>query len=288
MIVEDARAKINLYLHVGPLREDGLHDLASLFVFTEKGDVVSASPSDTLTLEISGPFGDALSAFPIEDNLVLRAAERLRDFSGIQSGAALKLQKNLPIAAGIGGGSADAAAALRALVKLWNLTISDDALEALAFGLGADIPACLAGRPILVDGAGEQLSAAPNLPPLYVCLVNPGIDMPTGPVFREFDTAHVRPDAPVHPASVLAGAIDISELMKQTRNDLEPPARAINPMIGDVVGFLCERDGVLGARMSGSGATCFALFTDQQSAVDACTLAQKKGWWAMASRLVSA
>ena len=169
MIVETAPAKINLYLHVGPLRGDGLHELASLFVFAYDGDIVTAAPSSDLSLTINGPFASALDGFPVTSNLVWRAADLLRHRFGVGDGAALTLEKNLPIAAGIGGGSADAAAALRALRKLWLLDISDVALAALSFELGADVPACLARAPVNVTGAGEILAPGPVLPPLWIC-----------------------------------------------------------------------------------------------------------------------
>lgn len=288
MIREDAPAKINLYLHVGPVREDGLHDLASLFVFTEKGDVISAAPADDLSLEITGSFAPVLHGHPLTENLVYKAAEMLREKSGVSAGARLTLEKKLPVAAGIGGGSADAAAALRALVGLWDLSISDAELEALAFGLGADIPACLAGTPILVEGAGEVLRPAPALPPLYVCLVNPGIDMPTGPVFRQFDAGKTISQIPVHPELSFQSANDIADLMKHSRNDLEDPAMEIDKMaIANVLEILRGTKGVLGARMSGSGATCFALFADEEDAQAARQQFSKMPYWTMVSRIAS-
>ena len=289
MIRETGQAKINLYLHVGGVRSDGLHDLASLFVFTEEGDVVTASPADDLTLKIDGPFSSALQQYPLVDNLVLKAAHALRDAAGVSAGAALHLKKNLPIAAGIGGGSADAAAALRALQKLWGVEVADEALVALAFSLGADVPACLSGAPVLVSGAGEIMAPAPALPPLWVCLVNSGVDMPTGPVFRAFDTANPAPSTPSHPKVVLKSARDAALMLEATRNDLEAAAISIAPSpIKDALSFLKASEGALGARMSGSGATCFAVFAEESEARRAATAAsEKNSWWAMASRLAS-
>lgn len=288
MITEAAPAKINLYLHVGAVREDGLHDLASLFVFTEEGDRLFAEPAGEISLTIDGPFAAALSPFPVEDNLVFRAAARLAAHAGVKEGAALRLEKNLPVSAGIGGGSADAAAALRALRRLWRLDIDDAALAALAFDLGADIPACLGRAPQLVSGAGELLSAGPSLPPTFVCLVNPLVETPTGPVFRAFDAANPAPPAPVHPDFAGEEALGLALLLKSSRNDLEAPATALVPVVKFVLDFLSRRPGALGARMSGSGATCFALFADGEAAQSAARAGAAKGWWTMASALALA
>lgn len=288
MITETAPAKINLYLHVGPVRDDGLHDLASLFVFTEDGDVVSAEAADDLSLTIEGPFAAALDGFDVNDNLVMAAARALRDHAGLTQGAALRLEKNLPVAAGIGGGSADAAAALRALMRLWNVQLADEDLYRLAFRLGADVPACLSGAPVFVEGAGEILRRAPALPELYITLINPGVDMPTGPVFKAFDTDHPSPPAPAHPDIQLKSTQDVAAYMTASRNDLEAAAHSVEPkLIREVVSFLQEQPGALGARMSGSGATCFALFADERDANAAAEAARKMSWWAMASRLAS-
>lgn len=285
MIVENAPAKINLYLHVGPLRRDRLHDLASLFVFAQEGDVICAAPAPSLSLAVTGPFAGALADLPPEKNLVFRAAQRLREAAGVNSGAALTLEKNLPIASGVGGGSADAAACLRALVKLWRVDIGDAALSALAFRLGADVPACLARAPVNVSGAGERLAPGPALPPLWTALVNPRVDMPTGPVFRAFDAAHPTPRSPRLARLQGRSYGAVRQLFAATRNDLETVAIARAPVIGDVLSQLERSPGALGARMSGSGATCFALFSSAAAAQRAARAAQARGWWAMASRL---
>lgn len=288
MISEIGRAKINLYLHVGPVRADGLHELASLFVFTEDGDEVSAAPGDDLTLHIDGPFADALAGFDPSENLVMVAARALRERAGVQKGASLRLCKNLPVAAGIGGGSADAAAALRALQRLWDVRISENHLHELAFILGADVPACLSGAPSVVGGAGEVVAPSPPLPTLYACLVNPRVEMPTGPVFRAFDAANPAPPPPTHPALVLSDVAGVAGMMSQTRNDLEAAAKEIEPaLITKVISLLAQQPGALAARMSGSGATCFALFAEARQAAHACAAAEKMSWWAMASRLAS-
>jgi len=293
MITETAPAKINLYLHVGPVRADGLHELASLFVFAEDGDRVSAAPAAGLSLEVTGPFAAALDALPAADNLVMRAAARLREAGGVAAGAALTLEKNLPIAAGIGGGSADAAAALRALARLWTLDIDEAAFARLAFALGADIPACLAGTPVNVGGAGERMTAGPALPPLWVCLVNPGVETPTGPIFRAFDAAHPAPPEPVFaaipssppPSSAPRAYAPLKEALAGARNDLQPFAVEGAPVIAEVLDLLDAAQGAFCARMSGSGATCFALFEAEDAARRAARDARSRGWWAMASRL---
>ncbi len=286
MIRETAPAKLNLYLHVGPVRSDGRHALASLFVFTEDGDAITVEAADDISLSISGPAAGALSGLPPRENLIWKATELLREACGVSQGAAIMLEKNLPVAAGIGGGSADAAATLRALIKLWNIEIADDVLAQLAFRLGADVPACLTGAPVLVAGAGEEVSPGPALPPLWACLVNPGVEIPTGPVFQAFDVANPAPAAPSAPALAATSHHALTQLMGQTRNDLQPAAIARAPEIADIINRLGQSRGVLGARMSGSGATCFALFAAAEDAQRARSEARDEGWWAMASPLI--
>lgn len=285
MIVETAPAKVNLYLHIGPVREDGLHELASLFVFAEDGDKVSVASADDLSLEITGPFAPALAGLPAEDNLVLRAAAQLRVACKVSAGAAITLEKNLPIAAGIGGGSTDAAAALRALVRLWDVDISEAALAELAFGLGADIPACLSGAPVNVGGAGERMTKGPVLPALWICLVNPGVETPTGPIFRAFDNANPEPPTPVFASLPAEDYGALQTALEGARNDLQHYAIEGAPVIAEVLEVLAEATGALIARMSGSGATCFALFASETDARRVEESVRAKGWWAMASRL---
>lgn len=287
MITEIAPAKINLYLHVGGMRRDGLHDLASLFVFADGGDVVTAEKSRGLSLEITGPFGGWLSREPVEQNLVMRAARLLRSETGVTEGASLTLDKRLPIASGVGGGSADAAAALRALVRLWRAPIAETKLRRLAFSLGADVPACLDKSPVEVSGAGEILTAGPALPPLWVCLCNPLVPMPTGPVFRAFDTEFPAPPAPVavKPASVLYAGV--KEFFENSRNDLQPIAIRRRPVVQMVLDRLARRPGVIAVRMSGSGATVFGLFTSAQAATRAAASMAGTGWWSMSAQIFS-
>ncbi|MEL7489742.1 MAG: 4-(cytidine 5'-diphospho)-2-C-methyl-D-erythritol kinase [Pseudomonadota bacterium] len=286
MIQEAAPAKINLYLHVGPVREDGFHELASLFVFAEDGDLVTVAPSDDVTLAITGPFAAALKEFPPEDNLVFKAAALLRAEFGVAAGAAITLDKRLPVAAGIGGGSADAAAALRALVRLWRLEVAEEALLRLAFALGADVPACLTRAPLNVTGAGECLADGPALPPLWICLINPRVAVSTGAIFRAFDAVHTAPHGPaLYPSAVIADVSDLEIMASQTRNDLQPFAVDLQPEIADVLQFLAHSPDILMSRMSGSGATCFGLFASIDAAAACAEKGRAKGWWSMASAI---
>lgn len=285
MIALAAPAKVNLYLHIGPLRADRLHDLASLFVFAQDGDVIHVETAKDLSLAVTGPFAAALKDLPPEKNIVVRAARMLAEEADMRAGAAITLEKNLPVAAGVGGGSADAAAALRALVRLWKVDISDAALLRLAFRLGADVPACLAASPVNVSGAGERLENGPRLPPLWIALVNPRVEMPTGPIFRAFDAANRAPPAPKPGNFNVMNYMQLKLAMDATRNDLEAFAIEKAPVIREVINGLAAAPGAIAARMSGSGATCFALFASQTAAHRAARAARSCGYWAMASAL---
>lgn len=288
MIREVAPAKINLWLHVGPVRADGLHAIESLFAFAEDGDIVSAAPARQVTLAVEGPFASALSGFPVKNNLVFKAALALKEAARVKQGAALILDKRLPVAAGIGGGSADAAAALRALVRLWRLDISEAMLARIAFSLGADVPACLARAPVYVGGAGEDIAPGPSLPPLWACLVNPRVETPTGPVFRAFDLENPAPAPPLRlRPSRFATMGDVKRAFAASRNDLELHAARRQKIIGVVRKFLAESPGAIFSRMSGSGATVFALYGNKPAAARAARRAAAKGWWALATRLAS-
>jgi len=267
MIRRFAPAKVNLYLHVTGKRPDGYHTLDSLAVFPAVGDWVTASPGPKMSLTIDGPFGGALQAD--SENLILRAARAL----GGGQGAALGLDKHLPIASGIGGGSADAAAALLALRKLWGLATP---LHEIALSLGADVPVCLGSRPARMSGIGEILLPAPKLPPFGMVLVNPGIAVPTPAIFRARTGAFSPPATlPETWDNAAAMAADLAALT----NDLQTPAITIAPIIADVLAALKTLPGCLLARMSGSGATCFGIFaTPDQAATQAQSLNQP-GWW---------
>ena len=281
-IREFAPAKINLFLHVTGRRADGYHLISSLMVFADIGDELTAAPGKGLSLAVDGPFGGGL---PVDDgNLVMRAAARLAALVGVAPDTALRLTKNLPVASGIGGGSADAAAALRALIKLWRHDPGDEALAALGLGLGADVPVCLRSRAMQVSGIGEILEPLPPLPPVWLVLVNPGVAVATKDVFA------ARAGAFSQPAPLVAApnsAADLARLLAERHNDLEAPAIGLAPVIGAVLAALRPTPGCLLARMSGSGATCFGLFADAPSATaaaQAIRIAQPR-WWSVAAPL---
>ena len=274
---ETAYAKLNLALHVRGREPDGYHRIETVFAFAEEGDSLDVAEADALTLAVTGPFADQLGS--ADDNLVLRAARELRSrYNGLR-GAALTLDKRLPVASGIGGGSADAAAALRLLNRWWALGADDEDLIAIAAGLGADIPACVRSATARGEGRGDILVSqdGAGLAGIPVLLVNPGVPVATAEVFAGWD-GNDRGPLPI--ASPLAVAID-------ARNDLEPAARAIAPAIGDVLAALNGARGRIVARMSGSGATCFALFESdaERDAAEAAIGAAHPDWWRLASRL---
>lgn len=270
---ETAPAKLNLFLQVTGRRADGYHLLDSLVVFADIGDTVDAAPAEALTLALDGPEAATLAAEP--DNLVLRAAHALADAAGVAPQAALRLTKRLPVASGIGGGSADAAAALRALVRLWGLRLPAERMAAIALSLGADVPVCLASTPRRMEGVGEVLSAAPALPEFGLVLANPRIALPTPAVFRALAGHHSGAAAlPAGWEDARAMAADLARLA----NDLEAPAIAICPVVAEVLAALHALPGALLARMSGSGATCFAIMPDAESAARAAA-SLPAAWW---------
>lgn len=274
VLTETAYAKINLALHVRAREADGYHRIETLFAFAEAGDTLRYEPGEGgFALSVDGPFGAGLEG---NDNLVLRAARGFADrFGG--GGGRFHLTKRLPIASGIGGGSADAAAALRLLCRARG--VEPEAVAALAARLGADVPACLASQAVRGDGRGDRLRPidAGEIAGMPLLLVNPLVPVPTGPVYAGwdgFDRGALGEGAPL-------------DIARGARNDLEPPARALQPVIGAVVAMLQAEAGVLLARMSGSGATCFALFADAQGRdrADAAIAQRQPGWWRLASRL---
>ncbi|MEQ8388676.1 MAG: 4-(cytidine 5'-diphospho)-2-C-methyl-D-erythritol kinase [Alphaproteobacteria bacterium] len=289
-LIAAAPAKINLFLHVTGRREDGYHLLDSLIVFAGISDEVSAAPAGTLILdEVTGPFGGLVG--PAQDNLVLRAAEGLARLTGRSPppGAALRLYKTLPAAAGIGGGSADAAATLRLLCALWGLTPRGDDLESLARRLGADVPVCLAGQAARASGIGDELAPVGDLPPLWLVLVNPGVAVPTPAVFARRQGAFTEPALA---AAAVAGGRDRAAFiaaLRETRNDLLAPALELAPEIGDVLAAIQASEGCLLARMSGSGATCFGLFgTAEEAAAAAGSIGRDApAWWVAAGPMIS-
>lgn len=278
-----APAKINLYLHVTGRRADGYHLLDSLVAFAGVHDTVRMAPAPDLSLVIEGPFADAVPSGP--DNLVLKAAISLRDAAGIDHGAEIVLEKHLPVASGIGGGSADAAATLSGLARLWGVGAVD--LAQLGLSLGADVPVCLFGKPAFMAGIGEQITGAPALPPAWLVLVNPGVGVSTPSVFAARRGDDVSQSARF--GSPPATAAALADRLRTGGNDLENAAIGLQPVIADVLRALDGAEDVLLARMSGSGATCFGLFHDADSA--ARTAAQlggdHPGWWVRAAPLLS-
>jgi 4-diphosphocytidyl-2-C-methyl-D-erythritol kinase len=269
---EHAPAKINLFLHVGTKRADGFHPLQSLAVFTDMGDTLAMEPAPELSLRIEGPFAAGLDGEG--DNLVLRAARALGP-----GGAALRLTKNLPVASGIGGGSSDAAAALRGLRQSWGMQIDDAALRDIAAGLGSDIPVCVDAVPSFMEGRGEILRAVQALPRVAMMLVNPGVAVPTKDVFAAL--AERSGVDMTLPAGRFGDTADLLRFLETTRNDLEAPARQIQPVIGEVLVAMAALPGALLTRMSGSGATCFGIFADDDCCVRAAALLKRShpDWW---------
>ncbi len=280
----DAPAKINLYLHVLGKRPDGYHELDSLIVFAGLGDVLTIEPGGFLELVIDGPFAGELTAD--DDNLVMKAARILADEAEIEPRAHITLTKNLPVASGIGGGSADAAATLKGLCELWQLSPPPDLLTAMALALGADVPVCLESRPSYIGGVGEVIEPAPGLPPAHLVLANPMVAVPTPQVFAARQGEFSRADRlDGMPATVE----DLAAALFSRSNDLTDAAIQTAPAIGEVLAVLEELDGALISRLSGSGATCFALFAGQAQA-DAAAQSLRRDhpdWWVAAAPLLT-
>ncbi|MFL5269194.1 MAG: 4-(cytidine 5'-diphospho)-2-C-methyl-D-erythritol kinase [Stellaceae bacterium] len=280
-----APAKINLYLHVIGRRPDGYHLLDSLVAFADIGDRLAAEPAEALSLEVTGPEAAHITV-AADDNLVLRAARLLAGRAGVTGGASLHLEKNLPISAGIAGGSSDAAAALLALRRLWEAAIGDEQLHEIGASLGADIPACLYRRPVWVGGIGERLDPAAALPPAGILLVNPRKVLPTATVFKAWRS----PFSHAGRFSSMPGdAVGLAQMLVPRRNDLTKVAIGHVPEIRAVLRQLGALPGVLLARMSGSGATCFALFADRASAerARATVAAAEPRWWCAAGAFIA-
>ncbi len=288
-----AWAKVNLTLQVTGRRADGYHELDSLIVFAGLGDELQVTSGPDLALEIEGPFAGMLGTgrmakharADVPENLILAAARALGARFDVVAGARLKLIKRLPVAAGLGGGSADAAAALRGLAELWNLDATEDELNALAARLGADVPVCLAGRPCFVSGIGDVISPAPFLPPAWLVLVNPGARLSTAAVFAartgEFS-------APTRWREAVPDVRALAARLSNCRNDLEDPALGLVPEIREVLTTLRDTAGCLLARMSGSGASCFGLYAVEASAAAAVRRieATRPGWWVRAAPML--
>ncbi|MCX7588809.1 4-(cytidine 5'-diphospho)-2-C-methyl-D-erythritol kinase [Phenylobacterium sp. 58.2.17] len=282
-----APAKINLFLHVGAPGADGYHPLCSLMAFADVGDRVVLHEADVLSVRVHGPFSRMLAGEG--DNLVLRAARALLARArGPQPLVGLSLEKLLPVAAGLGGGSSDAGAALRLLRTALGVQVDDAELEAIAASLGADGAACLWGRPVLAQGRGEVLSPVSALPAIEAVLVNPRVEVSTPAVYGALDAIGAFGDiAPPPMPEAFESVEELAAWLGLMRNDLEAPAIGLAPEIGDVLATLADERETLIARMSGSGATCFAICA---SDIEADALAERvaalrPGWWTVRCRL---
>jgi 4-diphosphocytidyl-2-C-methyl-D-erythritol kinase len=285
MIREFAPAKINLYLHITGRRADGYHLLDSLAAFAGVGDEIRLEPAPRFDFIIDGPQAAALKNEPVEDNLAVRAVRALAGRTGQAPDLRLTLIKNLPVASGIGGGSSDAAAALRALAQLWHLAPDDAHVRDVAGACGQDVPVCLdlAGCYMTPDGTAP----APELPHTDIVLVNPGRALATAAVYKTykesggaFSPAARLPNPPADRQALAA-------MLKARKNDLAAPALTLMPGIGEVLRAIEDTEGCLLARMSGSGATCFGLYADRDSArrAAASILAANRGWWVIQSHI---
>jgi 4-diphosphocytidyl-2-C-methyl-D-erythritol kinase len=277
---ERAPAKVNLTLRVVGRRADGYHDLESLVVFAAVGDTLTLAPARVLTLDVGGPTGRASGA--IADNLVLKAAQALAQrVAGLKLGR-FALSKRLPVAAGLGGGSADAAAALRLLARANRLAPDDPRLLEAARATGADVPVCLDPRPRVMRGIGDVLSAPLDLPRLPAVLVNPRVAVPTKAVFERLAAPRIgRAAAPVRQMDVPSDRAALIALLRGEPNDLERPAIAVAPAIAAVLAALQGLAGCRLARMSGSGATCFGLFESARAAAAGARALRERhpDWW---------
>jgi 4-diphosphocytidyl-2-C-methyl-D-erythritol kinase len=286
--LETARAKVNLALHVTGRRADGYHLLDSLVVFAEAADTLEALPrKETLvSLTVDGEFaGDLDRAGPARDNLVVRAADRLIEaYPGRPiGGMRIALTKRLPVAAGLGGGSADAAAALRLLDREWGLATSGETLAKIGIRLGADVPACLVSRPLTLSGIGERIELAGGIPELPLVLVNPGVALPTRAVFQRLPSPDNAPMRPLPPR--FTSLIEFADWLGVNRNDLSAPAEAEAGIVRTVVDAVASDPECLIARMSGSGATVFGIFNSHAAAERAAARlrAARQAWWVTAT-----
>lgn len=280
-----APAKVNLFLHVGPVDAEGYHPLASLVAFADDGDRVEVTRADRLSLTVEGPFAAGLEGGG--DNLMLRALRALGEAAGIgEPPLAVRLDKRLPVAAGLGGGSSDAGSALKIARDLLGLTLDDHALAEIAAVVGADGPMCLHARAAWAEGRGDRLTPEPRLPGLPAVLINPGVPSPTGAVYRAYDAGPVRTaDRPPAPAAwSVRGVVD---WLAGQRNDLEAPAVGLAPGIADALAAAAALPGARLARMSGSGATVFALLDTQAEAKAGAErlAAEYPDWWVVATIL---
>lgn len=283
-----AAAKLNLYLHVLGRREDGYHLLDSLVTFATAHDLVEVESTPYFSLSLHGPYSMGLLMEDTDSNLVTKAVKGLAAALGRKPHVTVKLTKNLPLASGIGGGSADAGAALRALCALWDVPVDAPVVTELAARLGADVPACLDCRTAYFGGTGTDLSPAPDLPDdCWIVLVNPNVAVPTPAVFKARSGDF---SAPARLPGPVADVRELAVALKDGRqNDLSAPAEAVAPIITQVLAALDSTTGCLLSRMSGSGATCFGLYTDADRAVAAAAILHRMrpGWWVQPAALLN-
>ncbi|ANL26775.1 4-diphosphocytidyl-2-C-methyl-D-erythritol kinase [Rhizobium phaseoli] len=283
-VTEAARAKINLALHVTGQRPDGYHLLDMLVTFADCGDRLGFLPAQADAFTLSGPFGEMLAGDG--NNLVLRARDLLREQVGaLAFPVHIHLQKNLPIASGIGGGSADAAATLRGLMRLWGMDLPAETLASLALTLGADVPMCFESRPLIARGIGEKIEAVPDLPAFAMVLANPLKGVSTPEVFRRLAAKN---NPALHLARSLSANGDWLTAIGSARNDLEPPACELVPEIA-MISQMLQAQGALITRMSGSGATCFGIFSTMTAAQEAAAAlhGERPDWYVQATETVS-
>ncbi len=281
-VIMEAPAKLNLYLNVTGRRDDGYHELDSLVAFASVGDRLRVELAPELSLEIEGPFAQGLDAD--EGNLVWRAAKAVREMAKHTGGARMTLTKNLPVASGIGSGSADAAATVRALVRLWGIQPDSHDLSGLALSLGADVPVCLFGRTAYMRGIGELIEPGPALPASFLVLVNPGVLVSTTAVFAAWQGPYSQKSPNIDDTDDIADFVD---QLARHGNDLGVPAMGMAPVIGEVIYALKVAEDCLLAQMSGSGATCFGLFRTREQADRAAEDIRTKcpGWWVESAKL---
>ncbi len=286
VIHEQARAKVNLTLHILGKRPDGYHELDSLVVFADLCDELSFSPAREDHLRLEGPFAGAVDG----ENLILKAKRAAAGWLGREIHGDFLLNKNIPVAAGLGGGSSDAAAAIRILLRAYGNSAGVEGFIERAAAVGADVPVCLYGRPAWMRGLGERVTPAANLPSLPAILVNPGIKLSTAEVFRRMSAGPYQPqDVPTSALedADFGGTEEAAALLLQGRNDLEKPAVALEPAVQSTLDAIRRQEGCLLARLSGSGPTCFGLFPAYDIAKRAAEAVARAhpSWWSVAVTL---